>query len=1047
MKLPLRPFAILSFGLLCTGACCTADAVNPGPPPSVSVPVHAAPDGALPPAPPDMVVIPGPLKSFLRMAGVSQEVSPDGVLPLVSRNVFLRGYDSGQQTEFLLLLNRYVEFARELQSLADANGTIHITGCDDAVRLLHVLGYQFQQPCGHKSAYLTTANAERAFLTIDSGFPLVDLEEALQKHIDFTYSWPATPVPALFREKDWTSASSWRKKGGATLLDVLLHDPNLDRLYWALSKQDEQTRLSLRRSPGLKVLLPVAPALDFYGSQISIRSGRVLLPGGQAAEHGWEDLVGASPKYPGDFVIRLCTRDRGWLAGYFDALSRVSREQQVHLTQAPRLKRLYEAYSDAGIGSSATAGVFQKNAELLMLFTRLQWQPGGDPYVPATLAIWSEILNEKSNPKAVHDWVKHSHSLNSPEQLLEAMTASANVETNIGPLQIYLMMSEIDNARAPGPRLSDATVRLLAGKFSRLHSWYLIFSEFPALDDTSITRFLNSADAVNGISSPALRANALGAFQANVGIWEILARQQELPAKKLNTSWQETVQPFATVSSNIKLFEASRASLRSVLKAATGEADLSQDEIIDLLAGPPQESAAGRRVHEELADRMRSVMDDQRLVSLDTLFGLNDGLNEMAHGSAVGDRLIPLAGNLREFEMPRPIFTASEKIEWAPEIYSSRHAELQVRTDLTRVIRGPGSPAQLEAARGQLTPFLRDTLVGLNYAYYEPPGAQVLHQNPLFVRSHDFSGASVLGFNGIWEAPDLIGIGITAGGGAYLIGSLADLPYALATMEEDFISPDNVQALIWRGAAPALLVSAIEPRWWRVSTTELHAATLYQRFGEELLRASAGNEELRSKVLDILSGRMAPRRLDLTERALQKPEDVGALIPQLLPAETFYLAAEFRRRFPAEAASLGAAGPELDALVRNHPSDASEQRLSRDFGVPHPTLEQTNACAILNVKPLPAFGGSPSRLFGESWESTNLYWARLADEMGYPPAMLNLLAPELSRHMIASIFATDIEDWPALLRAMEQTGDDFRHGKIRLPAAATLPQQATISQR
>jgi hypothetical protein len=38
---------------------------------------------------------------------------------------------------------------------------------------------------------------------------------------------------------------------------------------------------------------------------------------------------------------------------------------------------------------------------------------------------------------------------------------------------------------------------------------------------------------------------------------------------------------------------------------------------------------------------------------------------------------------------------------------------------------------------------LRDALVGLNYAYYEPPNAQILHINPLFVRSHDFLGITL----------------------------------------------------------------------------------------------------------------------------------------------------------------------------------------------------------------------------------------------------------------------------------------------------------------
>ena len=129
--------------------------------------------------------------------------------------------------------------------------------------------------------------------------------------------------------------------------------------------------------------------------------------------------------------------------------------------------------------------------------------------------------------------------------------------------------------------------------------------------------------------------------------------------------------------------------------------------------------------------------------------------------------------------------------------------------------------------------------MGLNYAYYEPPGAQVLHSNPLFVRSHDFSASSIQGIDEVWGSPALIGIGATAGGGAYLIGSLADLPYVLALTEEDFISPEKLQALIWRETVPELLVNAILPRWWGVSQDELHAAALYQRAGEELLTASA----------------------------------------------------------------------------------------------------------------------------------------------------------------------------------------------------------------
>jgi len=82
----------------------------------------------------------------------------------------------------------------------------------------------------------------------------------------------------------------------------------------------------------------------------------------------------------------------------------------------------------------------------------------------------------------------------------------------------------------------------------------------------------------------------------------------------------------------------------------------------------------------------------------------------------------------------------------------------------------------------------------------------------------------------------------------------------------------------------------------------------------------------------------------------------------------------------------------------------------------------------------------------ESWDSNNLYWARLADEMGYPPAALNRLVPELTRRMVAKIFATDFEDWQALLLAMRETGEEFRKGKIAiLPATSAEARPSTTN--
>jgi hypothetical protein len=174
---------------------------------------------------------------------------------------------------------------------------------------------------------------------------------------------------------------------------------------------------------------------------------------------------------------------------------------------------------------------------------------------------------------------------------------------------------------------------------------------------------------------------------------------------------------------------------------------------------------------------------------------------------------------------------------------------------------------------------------------------------------------------------------------------------------------------------------------------------------------------------------MSPQTEGRVERALRGGK-LPEMLPRIMPADTFYLAAEYRQRFPQEADNWAGAGLELQTLSKEHPEQVSIERLSQDFGVPHPTLAHTYARALLNVSPIPAFAGYSSRLLAESWDSGNLYWARLLDESGRAPVTLNRLVPQLTRRMVEKVFATDFEDWPALLRAMREAGEDFRQDKL-----------------
>jgi hypothetical protein len=166
------------------------------------------------------------------MAAISQKITPEEVLPLLARNVVMSGYQSGKPTEFLVLLNWYMDQARELQTLAGPGEVIHVSNCDDAKRLLVILGYRLPQSCGPDTA-LETADANRAFLTIDSGFPLADLEEALRTGKPFDTPFAPTKVPVLYKSADWVQN---RKNANRGVIDSILRDPELARLYWAMSR-------------------------------------------------------------------------------------------------------------------------------------------------------------------------------------------------------------------------------------------------------------------------------------------------------------------------------------------------------------------------------------------------------------------------------------------------------------------------------------------------------------------------------------------------------------------------------------------------------------------------------------------------------------------------------------------------------------------------------------------------------------------------------------------------------------------------------------------
>ena len=124
-------------------------------------------------------------------------------------------------------------------------------------------------------------NPSRAFLTIDSGFPLSTLEAALRTNRPFTLDYHAARVPILFGVEYWQGAPGPKP---VEFIDYFLSDPTTCRLYSAMSALDPDTADQIRKDMPSSKAKVYAHVLDFFGSMFELRDGHALVPGGTRSE-------------------------------------------------------------------------------------------------------------------------------------------------------------------------------------------------------------------------------------------------------------------------------------------------------------------------------------------------------------------------------------------------------------------------------------------------------------------------------------------------------------------------------------------------------------------------------------------------------------------------------------------------------------------------------------------------------------------------------------------------------------------------------------------
>lgn len=985
------------------------------------------------------VTIPGPLRSFARMAALSPDLPPDQVLVALSHNVMTNGYQASgseeglQPTEYLKLVYRYLTQARELERLSGESKMIKVPACDsnETGELLKVIGYRMRGSCGG-DVVLETVNASRAFLTIDSGFPLAELEQALRRNEPFTLDYHRAEIPVLFESGYWLDAASTLElgtdpkdkapKAGASpektkeFIDQFMGDPQTARLYLGLAKLDGETAESLRKNIAPAKLRAFSHVLDFYGGMFEIRNGKAVIQGGPVAAKAWSDIVGVSTEKGPEFFEKLLAKDDGWLASYFDAVSRIEGPVRDYLLNADRCKRYYTAIRGRITSPGPARPVFRSNTDMIMLTTRLRLEADGRPHIPGGMEVWKNLFIKHPNGRYDGKLTKLATGWKEPDDLVEALFALTRKVVDNEPLKMYMEISDINRHRAVP--LQAATVERMLLDFRRYNGQYGLFAEFPQISDGTIIRFLEVAASVDKIGDQGQRSDAAGIMQGLVSLWQIAARQGLLPKATMDATLLQVLDGLKSMDKDEAQLDAGRAGIKAILAGAGMNGKSAQQDLMELLSGGTKDRDDTQQT---LVTNMNRLFDSQRLVSLDVLFDLDDDLVATSKGGKFNVALAnKLSQKISEVSLPRPALSAAERNVLSFGYYVDRHVEAQRRFNLRqRIEKAQGDSAKLAGLRGELAPILRDTIIGFSYVFYAPPGAQVLVTNPLFVRSHDFIGMQTN--NVTWRPTEVYGTGWPSSAGGRLLGSMSALPYALAEAEQNFLVPSREQALIWGDLVPQMIITAKVPRWWNVTRTQLHYVNLAMQLGEEEIADGLADPVKRERVMADYSRLASPVHVDRVRKALINGNFADAIV-EVQPSELYLLG---MRSAAADRDSLLAA--EVRAIQQSAGEQISAATISRTFGTPKPTLLHNFSPELLGLRTFPTLMGYSSRIMAESWESNLLYFAALADDIGAEPSQLNLLVPEWTAQTVERIFATHLEDWPALLRSLRQVGDRVRN--------------------
>ena len=714
--------------------------------------------------------IPGGFEALAFMAHAAPGARPAAFLVEYSRTL-IANFSSGSEKEHELYrkaISGYFEQLKQLIALSTRTPdravlTLSVSSKQSQSQtetVLNIFGWKLRR----QNRQLTVESGEKsgqsqkqdlaAALNIDQSA----MQQAFQAGQPFRIEIPFEWAPVVLDDAAWrTTAQSDRYTGG--LAEAMSQRPEIARVYLGLSNVDKASASVLAYDIGLQLLLTKYDhLLALYSPALSIAGGRVVVPGGTAAEPIWSKLCGASPADPARFYRALFDKDAGKMLAWFFALSQLDPAHQRFFTRTEkRTADFYEAFSNSADLRTGASNMLRDGT--FSAFLREIPLDGESVDFPGSPEVWMVAQGRSKANRQTARLLQKVRKAAAPEledQILLRLARTINKADNDSSSEIdnFLAVAHIEmqrrsgspNGEGEGEGLDDESALLLAQNYNEFASFYPYFTAFRELnsaDFNTLFEFFGRMRTADIADTDLI----LGQFYALTELIRLAMEPGGMPEARANQIFRDLCKRFLAATDVAAITSAALDTLRDLTAGASTDTDRSLRTAI-LGGGPPLDLEwQGKILQLDPAhDRERAfgrVLDLQKVPPVTLLLRLDESTRRIAAGaSPLPDAIASLekdAVSLPSVEIPKTLkldgHAKASLLRASPARIPLLVAELRQKATKRKV--NPDDIRKLcHEILAELAPQVRIALIGAVYAAYLSPDNLLIADDPLLVRKH-----------------------------------------------------------------------------------------------------------------------------------------------------------------------------------------------------------------------------------------------------------------------------------------------------------------------